>query len=84
MNNKGQTMMLSILFAVVLFVIGIMVINFIRPEVLTAKVAMFCSDVANISDGTKLTCLIIDGVVPYFIVLVLSISGGLILDRILI
>jgi hypothetical protein len=76
--------MLSILFAVVLFVMGIMVINFIRPEVLTAKVAMSCSDVANISDGTKLTCLLIDGVVPYFIVLVLSISGGLILDRILI
>ena len=84
MNKKGQTMMLSILFAVVLFVMGIMVINFIRPEVLTAKVAMSCSDVANISDGTKLTCLLIDGVVPYFIVLVLSISGGLILDRILI
>jgi hypothetical protein len=76
--------MLSILFAVVLFVMGIMVINFIRPEVLTAKVAMSCSDVANISDGTKLTCLLIGGVVPYFIVLVLSISGGLILDRVLI
>lgn len=84
MNRKGQTMMLSILFAVVLFVMGIMVINFIRPEVLTAKVAMSCSDVANISDGTKLTCLLIGGVVPYFIVLVLSISGGLILDRVLI
>jgi len=83
-NRKGQTMMLSILFAVVLFVMGIMVINFIRPEVLTAKVAMSCSDVANISDGTKLTCLLIGGVVPYFIVLVLSISGGLILDRVLI
>jgi len=84
MNKTGQTMMLSIMFAVVLFIIGIMVINFIRPEVLNAKVAMSCSDVANISDGTKLTCLLIDGVVPYFIVLVLSISGGLILDRILI
>jgi hypothetical protein len=84
MNKTGQTMMLSILFAVVLFVMGIMVINFIRPEVLVAKASMSCSDVANISDGTKLTCLLIDGVVPYFIVLVLSISGGLILDRILI
>lgn len=35
----------------------------------------------NVSDGTKITCLVTDGVVPYFIIVIISIAGGLIIGR---
>lgn len=81
MNNKGQTMGIAILSAFVIFIIGMMSINFVLTDVTTARVALSCSDVDNISDGTKFLCLIIDTNVPYFIWLVFSISLGAILVR---
>ena len=67
--------------AIVIFIIGMMAINFILPEVSDARVNLSCSDVDNISDGSKLLCLLIDTQVPYFIWLVFSISMGAILVR---
>lgn len=84
MDNKGQTLMLSILFAVVIFILGILFINFIRPVVVDTQGSMDCSNVSGISDGNKLTCLIVDGTVPYFIALVVSLAGGVLLSRLLV
>lgn len=82
MNNKGQTM-LAIYFAVFIFLIGIVFINFLKPEVTSFRTSMNCTDVNNISDGTKLACLLGDTVVLYWIVIVISISGGTILNKLL-
>ncbi len=72
---------IAILSAIVIFIIGIMAINFLMPEVSTARINLSCDDAANISDGTKFLCLIIDTQIPYFIWLIFSISMGAVLSR---
>lgn len=84
MNAKGQTTMLSVWFAIFIFLFGIVFINFLSLDVDTARTALSCSSASTISDGTKLTCLVVDIVLPYWILLILSVAGGLILDRLLI
>lgn len=85
MNKKGQSMGIAIVVAIMFFMVGMMVLNFLMPEVTRARGIsnLNCSD-NTISDGTKLTCLMVDVIVPYFILLVLSVSVGRITERILI
>ena len=80
-NKRGQTMGIAILSAIVIFIIGIMCINFLLTEVSTARIELSCSDSSTISDGSKMLCLIVDTQVPYFIWLVFSVSLGAILAR---
>ena len=87
MDNKGQTLMIAILFGVFIFILGILiVINFIPNEVDNARASdsLDCSNTANISDGTKITCLIVDGTIPLLIITILSIAGAIISNRLLI
>lgn len=72
---------IAILSAIVIFIIGIMSINFLLTEVSNARIDLNCDDASNISDGNKMLCLIVDTQVPYFIWLVFSISMGAILVR---
>lgn len=86
MNNKGQTTLgIAIIVAIMIFIIGMISINFIKDEVTNARssVNLNCSG-GSISDGTKLTCLVVDLVVPYFIVIIFSVVGGLLTARLLI
>jgi len=80
-GKKGQTMGIAILSSIVIFILGIMCINFLLTEVSTARINLSCEDASNISDGTKFLCLIIDTQIPYFIWLVFCISLGAILSR---
>lgn len=81
MNRKGQTIMLAILSGVFIFLAGIIFINFLFDDVDVARSMLACSDASSISDGIKLTCLFIDAVIPYWIVLIVSASGGMIFAR---
>ena len=77
MNKKGS-LGLAIISAIVVFIVGLMMINFIMPEVTTFRTALSCSSAADITDATKLLCLAGDAVVPYFILIVFSlVIGGL-------
>ena len=80
-GKKGQTFGIAILSSIIIFIIGIMCINFLMPEVSTARINLSCDSPATISDGTKFLCLLVDVQVPYFIWLVFSISLGAILVR---
>lgn len=71
---------LAILSALAVFIIGLMFVNFIMPEVTTFRTAMSCSD-STISDGAKLLCLFGDVTVPYVIVTILSLAVGAITSR---
>jgi len=88
-NKKSQTLGISIIIAITIFIIGAMMINFLKPEVTRARDAtnLDCSNTANfptgISDGTKMVCLVVDLVIPYFIILIFSVAGGLITSRFL-
>jgi len=91
MQKKAQTLGIAIIVAITLFLVGMMAINYIKPVVTIARDSshLDCSNSADafpdgISDGTKITCLVVDLVVPYFILLVFSLAGGIIVARFLI
>jgi len=76
-SKKGQTLPIAIITSLIVLVIGMLVINFMTPEITRTRESLSCSDAASISDGTKLLCLAIDGTVPYWILLVFSgVIGG--------
>lgn len=67
-------LMLKIAVALFVFLAGVLFIQHLGDGVLSARTGLDCSNAAGISDGTKLTCLFVDVVVPYFILLLLSIT----------
>lgn len=82
MNKKGQTVALGILAAVLIFIVGSMVIDLFKDDITTARAAdkLDCANAA-ISDGNKLMCLGIDIVVPYFFLIIISLSGGVLMVK---
>ena len=84
MNNRGQTVMLAILFAIFIFLVGMVFVNFLTDDVTLFRTGMNCSNASGISDGSKLTCLFGDAAVPYWILLVISLAGGTIFARLLV
>jgi len=74
--------MVSIMF----FIIGLTMINFLTPEVTRTRASdqLNCANASAISDGNKLTCLAVDMVVPYFILIVFSVAGGYITSKFII
>lgn len=81
MNNKGQSLGLGIISAIMLFIIGFGVVNILEPEIVNARTDLLCSSPASISDGIKLLCLVIDTQVSLYILAILSISGGAIISK---
>ena len=84
MNNSGQTLMLSLLFAAFIFIFGVLILNTLKLDIPTARIGLDCTNYSGISDGNKITCLMVDWVVPYFILIIISLAGGRILERFLI
>ena len=89
LNKKAQSSAISglgiaFMVAIFLFMIGMISINFIKDEVTRARGTdqLSCSS-DSISDGTKVTCLLVDVVVPYFIVIIISASGGMLTAKLL-
>lgn len=81
MNNKGQ-LGISIIVAIMIFIVGMITINILKPEITTARAstALDCGNI-SISDGTKLTCLMVDFTIPYFFIVILAAAGGLIVSK---
>jgi len=85
MNKKGQTLGIAVMITITIFIVGMLSVNYLKPEITRARDAsnLDCGNAAVISDATKLTCLVVDIVVPYFIILIFSVAGGLITARFL-
>lgn len=83
MNKKAQTLGLTIVSSIFILIIGLVILNFIMPEVSTARTELNCASPDDISDGTKLICLMTDATVPYWILLVFSVVIGGITSRLL-
>lgn len=87
-NKKGQAgisgLGIAIMVAIFIFLIGMTCINFINDIVTSTRATdqLNCSS-NSISDGNKLACLIVDLVIPYFIIIIFSVSGGMITARLL-
>ena len=80
-NNKAQSTGLAIMGLIVFIIIGFMCINFLFNEVDTARTELNCANAADISDGTKLLCLVVDISIPYWIWIILSVGVGFVLVK---
>jgi hypothetical protein len=76
MNSKGQTLGLAIMTSLFVLIAGLLVVNFLMPEITDFRTNMNCANANSISDGVKLLCLMGDATVPYWIVLVFSLVIG--------
>ena len=81
--NKKAGIGLAILSTIGIFIIGFMFLNFLMPEVTQFRADMSCASPDDIHDGVKILCLITDTVVPYWILLILSIGLGAITSRLI-
>jgi len=98
MNNRGQSILMGIIIGLILFISGMVFLNFITPETWvdgtdSMMKQLGCGTVVNgtitdagadLSDGVKATCLIGEIIVPYFIIIIISAAGGIILARFII
>lgn len=88
-NKKAQStglpgLGIAFMVAIFVFLIGMTSINFIKDEVTRARgVDQLNCYSDTISDGTKVTCLLADIVVPYLIIIIFAAAGGLITARLL-
>jgi hypothetical protein len=84
MNKHGQNFLLALITAVMLFMAGMLFLNHVKDDVsLTRTIGLDCSS-TTISDGTKVTCLGVDLVMPILIIAIVSVSMGVILERFMI
>lgn len=80
MNKRGG-LGLAIISTIMVFIIGMMMINFLMSGVTTFRADLNCADASDISDATKLTCLVGDATIPYFVLIVFSLAIGAITTR---
>lgn len=79
MNKKGG-LYLAFATGIIIFMLGMLFIPFIKDGVTDFRANIQCTN-SSISDGTKLTCLYGDTVVPYFIITIISLLGGLLTNE---
>lgn len=84
MNSKGQGVLMSVVIAALIFMAGMLFMQFLKSDVTDARAptGLDCQN-STISDGNKVTCLGVDIVIPYFILAVISAAGGVIMARFL-
>lgn len=85
MNKKGQTIGIGIIIGIFIFIIGFSVLNVLKPEVTTARDSdnLNCGNASAISDGNKLTCLVVDLTIPLIIWGILSLFAGVTISRVI-
>lgn len=78
MNKKGGVM-LGLGIAVIIWFFGIFFLPYIIDDVTTFRTNFDCTNVTGITDGTKMSCLVTDAAVPYFLWALASLATGVLL-----
>ena len=83
-GKKSQTAVIGIMIGVFVFMLAMVFIDPLSDVISESRAAgqLDCANV-SISDGMKLTCLMVDLILPYFIGVVIAIAGGYLGARIL-
>ena len=81
MKKKAQTLGLILISSIFFFIVGLMCVNYILPEIDSTRISLNCEDEGTITSGVKLECLVIDTIVVYWIILVFSILIGAVTSR---
>ena len=76
-NKKGQAALVGVMIGIFVFMLAMVFINPIKAVIDTTRATdqLDCNN-ASISDGNKMTCLIVDLIMPYFIAVVIAIAGA--------
>lgn len=83
MNIKGGVTMLAVLFAVAYFMMGMIAYQLLKPDIAIQRDASHLDCSAPTWAGDKITCLILDSIIPLFIITILSTAGGIVTDQVL-
>ncbi len=75
LRNKRGNIFFGVVVALIVWFFGVLFIPFITDDVTSARDLLDCSN-NTISDGTKLNCLTVDIVIPYFIWTLMSLAVG--------
>lgn len=83
MNKSAQaSMWLAVTIAIMVFIAGMLIVNFIKQPIDQARTDMSCT--APATDGAKVTCLLIDFTMSYWFIGVISAVIGIIASRFII
>jgi hypothetical protein len=74
MNKRGN-IFFGVSVGIFLYVMGVLFIPFLTDDITSARTNLDCTN-TSITDGTKLTCLNVDIVIPYFIWFLLCLLLG--------
>lgn len=74
-KSKKANIFLGITIAVFLWISGVLFLPFLLDDIDTFRASMECSS-SDISYGTMLSCLAVDGLTPYFIYFFASLAIG--------
>ena len=79
--NKKAGIFFGVGIGLFIYIIGVLFIPFIVDDVTTFRTEMDCSN-TDITDGTKLSCLVGDLTIPYMIWFFISLLIGFIMGSI--
>ena len=74
MNKKGGVFF-GFIFAFFILLLGFWMIPFVKDMATDSRTDLDCTN-SSISNGEKVTCLGVDGVIPAFIISLVLIGGG--------
>ena len=80
--NKRGVVAIAILFAVIYFMVGMITYQLIKPDITIQRDSNHLNCSSPSTDGDRISCLLLDGIIPYLIIAVLSTAGGIITDQI--
>jgi hypothetical protein len=77
MNKKGQAALVGLVIGIFIFLFGMGVIDPIKDVITEARAAdqLNCSS-DDLSSGTEMTCLAVDLLLPYFILIIFAVAGA--------
>ena len=79
--NKKASIFFGVTIGIFIYIMGVLMLPFIIDDIDTARVSLDCTN-SSISDGTKISCLVTDLTVPYFIWFFVSLLLGFIIGAI--
>ena len=74
-KNKKGNIFLGITIALILWISGVLILPFLLDDVDTFRDVMSCTS-SSISDGSKISCLFSDALIPFYIWFFASLTIG--------
>lgn len=78
-KNKRGNIYFNIGLGIFLLIAGVLFLPFLTDDIETTRTDLQCDSPSSISDGTKMICLGISGLAPYFIWFFLMVGIGFII-----